>query len=128
MHHSRGCLRWRGQVVVGGGCHSLPSALASDHLGRRRRGHEHFSLIAAVLAMLAVRSLDLRAMLAGAAASLARGSRLSSIADLHIIHNSGVHLAPRALCDRECVMLYVVGRCHASSFDLIVGLGRELGR
>ena len=133
MHHSRGCFRWRRQVIVGGGCHGLPCALATVHLSRRR-GHEIFSLIAAVVAMKAVRSLDMRAVLAGTAAPLARGGRLSSIADLHIIHNSSVQLAPRAFCDCERVLLDVVGRHHsetsplACSLDLIVSLGRELGR
>ena len=133
MHHSWGCLlRWRGQVVVGGGCHCLPCALATAHLGRCR-GHKHLGVIAAVLAMKAVRSLDLRAVLAGTAAPLARGGRLSSMADLHIIHNSSVHLAPRALCDCERVLLDVVGGYHgetsplAPSLDLIVSLGWELG-
>ena len=84
--------------------------------------------------MKAVGSLDLRAVLAGTAAPLARGGRLSSIADLHIIHNSSVHLTPRAFCDCERVLLDVIGRHHgetsplASSLDLIVSLGWELGR
>ena len=103
MHHGRGCLRWRGQVVVCGRYQGLPGALAAAHLRSRRR-HEHLRLIPnAVLTMHAVDSLllmvDLRSVLAGAAAPLARGRRLTSTAAcgapyLHIIHSdASIHLA-----------------------------------